>query len=328
MRTAVLALALAGCDYSGDWLFPNIYDDLPAVVHLTPEGGEDFVPVDLVDPEDIPGAVIYAEVGAALSVEPGGVTATFVGNGGEVCVWMDPETAYWSASVAEKPADDFAQKFAYPDNTFDDGDLDLEVGQSLFYNGTPGVQMGSFAVNYQDSLGQLITVSQGLCGPSNPDLFGTPGALAGRGTAESCSVQTEVGISYTIALETFSTPLDDDRLGFGLLIANGSCDELQALAGTGDNLTAECLIQGESVLPTEYRQGPAGPWFGQVSAPAWEGVTAFESAFCDADRNMKSFCDEEFDAHEEAGAPCEWTQVLNAESRCYCGDIRNDPNAF
>lgn len=315
-----LALGLAGCDYSGDWLFPSLYEDLDDVYQLYPEdGSEDFVPAIITSASDAAAATVYAEVGASLTTSQGGVTATFVGTGDAVCAWVDPETAYWNTSIAEVPADDIAKKFTYPDNIYDDGDIDIGGGQSLFYTGSPGVEMGGFVVRYEDSLGNPVSISLAECAPAVSS-WGEAAAASGKGTPEYCEFATTLpGVSYTVALTTFATPLDDDRLAFAFLLAAGPCQDLRNTLEGGDNFHEECVLRGELLLPLAFGGG-GGPFYGKGDLPSWPEVEAFEATFCDDTVNMRPFCEDEANAHDEAGNPCEWNVLSAAENRCFCGD--------
>src|SRR5207245_2851492 len=82
---------------------------------------------------------VSAKVRQAIkgSGETGGITGTFVGNGGPVCVVLDPENRWEDGNS---------------DN--DDGDSDLFVGRASDYTGTPGVSIGGFTTDWVDPLGQ------------------------------------------------------------------------------------------------------------------------------------------------------------------------------
>ena len=45
------------------------------------------------------------------------------------------------------------EQYLYPDNVFDDGDLDLFAGFSVYYSGSPGVEIGNFQILFEDALG-------------------------------------------------------------------------------------------------------------------------------------------------------------------------------
>ncbi|MEQ1500864.1 MAG: hypothetical protein ABMB14_01470 [Myxococcota bacterium] len=320
----VLAASLAGCDYSGDFLFASV-EGVDDVRILTGADGGDIVPVDIVTIDDVRANTIYAEVGPSLTTEYGGVTATFTGTGGEVCIWVDPETAYWSQAIGVRPTDD-SRKWTYPDNVFDDGDIDLLAGLSVYYTGSPDEVIGDFVIAYEDALGNEVPISLASC----PNIYGLRDDLAsgGRGAPEYCTIPaTDLGISYTILLRTWSTPLDDDRLAFGLLLANGSCSDLRGLAGGVSPSTDECFIQGESIIPVGT---DIGPFYGfddlNGAGRIWPRSLDFENEFCTANR-MQGFCEDEFVALD---GQCSWaippTSGGDTEDRCYCGDLNDTPD--
>lgn len=321
---ALALLALAGCDYSGDFLFPGVVEGLEDVRVLTDEDGGLIVPADIVSQDDIRANTIYAEVGPPATTAYGGVTFDFIGTGGDICIWVDPELASWNPAVSPRPSD-VARKWSYPDNIFDDGDLDLFAGLSVYYTGSPGEEVGDFVVAYEDSLGNDIPISLAAC----PNQVGQAGDLvtAGRGSPEFCTIPTtDAGISYTVLLRTWATPLDDDRLAFGVVIANGGCDALRTAAGSGTIEQDECLIMGEALFP---EPGEFGPYYGfdSIANRIWPGSMEFEGTFCDPEARFSRFCTQELDAIEEAGGRCEREVIDNPDNKCFCGDINSMPDA-
>jgi hypothetical protein len=362
---AVAALLGIGsaCDYTGDWLFAGAVEGLPAIVHLGL-----ITPVDIVDCPDgiaegeisydeacdtdgdgvtegvngqeaINSAVIYGEVGPTGTPEQGGVTFDVLGTGGNVCVWVDPELVFWNQSVA---ANNPATRYSFPDNIFDDGDLDLAAGFSVYYTGTPGEVVGDFEVQYKDSLGETIPVNLTECQIEN-DYFESGNSHSGRGAPEYCTLfNTLEGVSYTVVMSTWSTPLDDDRLSYGLLVANGRCKELRETGElSGEGAVDECLIRGESLLPSDYReteQGdaaaalglPSPSWIG-AEVPSWGGSVEHELDFCNDEANKN--CRSERNANVETGQTCSWQEPpspdvegeLNDARRCYCGNEDDTP---
>jgi hypothetical protein len=304
-RSALLLLPLAACDYSGDWLFSHP-SEVPGVLDL----GE-LIPVDL-DTVDAQDAAIYGEVGATGSAESGGVTFSFLGTGDQVCLWVDPELASWTQSIALLGRE---PDFEYPDNFFDDGDLDLFAGFSVYYTGSPGERIGDFALQYEDSLGNPVDISLNECtiGSYQTDTNGH----AGRGVPEHCTLSaTQPGVSYTVLMEAFSTPLDDDRLGFGLILSQGSCNEL---SGGIASIPDECVILGEAndIASTVISED------GKVTVgEPLAGSEEFERSFCHsidaeypATLGLPEYCIE-----EAAAKNC-------AEVPCYCGDPSLSPTA-
>jgi hypothetical protein len=309
-------LVLTACNTNGDRFFPDV--DVPDVIILTSEDGGDIVPVDIASVDDVKPNTIYAEVGPARTTGYGGVTFDIVGTGDPICVWVDPEVAFWNEAIAARPAED-DKKWAYPDNVFDDGDLDLFIGLSVYYTGSPGETIGDFVVQYEDSLGNVVPVSLADC----PNRFGP---------VDWCTLpSTQVGVSYTVLLRTWSTPLDDDRLAFGLLVANGSCESLQTtvLGATGD-VVEECLITGEAITP----DGLPGPFYGfdEVRDRVWDRSIEFEEQFCllpdvnDRSVRMSVFCEDELNRVQEAGGQCEREVITDPENRCFCGDPNKSPS--
>ena len=175
------AATLGACDYTGDWLFAGFVEGIPGVYHIYAEdGGQYLTPIPRDSSADeIEAATMYLEIGPEPGAALGGVTFNFLGTGGPVCVFVDPETAAWNNSVAAEQ-DEVQRAWSYPDNPFDDGDLDVFVGLSAYYNGSPGVAMGDFRVTYSDSLGNEVPIELSEC--SNTNVFDDPGRFfSGRG---------------------------------------------------------------------------------------------------------------------------------------------------
>lgn len=290
---ALAILSSTACNYDGDWLFARP-TEVAGVIDL----GE-IVPVPITSLDDVADAVQMFEVGATGSAELGGVTFNVVGNGGSMCIWADPELAYWNESVAQIGT---VTEYSYPDNNFDDGDLDLSAGFSVYYTGTPGEQIGDFEIRYEDSLGQQIPIQLNECG----------NLLGGRGAPESCTLSaTQPGVSYTVLLETFSTPLDDDRLAFGLFVATSSCKDLyEDVIGAWPD---ECVVLGEAIDPTTATVDENGVY---TSGTAYEGTEEFEMAFCASLGGSPALA--EYCIAEAAAKDCE-------VDHCFCGDPASSP---
>jgi hypothetical protein len=338
--SAGLLLGLSACDYSGDWLFAGAVDGIPGVVHLGT-----LEPVDLESGENaLADHVVYGEVGPSGTSEQGGVTFDFVGNGESVCVWADPELLHWNQSVSPKGGAGTA-RWRYPDNHHDDGDLDLFAGLSVFYTGAPGERLGSFVVELEDDLGNNVNVSLSECLITG--YGGTGEGHQGRGMPEYCTLNsTQPGVSYTVMMQTFSTPLDDDVLGYGVLLAQGTCQRLIETNGVGaKQWRTECLVEGEAIV-TGMQTGAAAEeagladrsWLGasEVSEVSWPGSVNFERAFCDDDTNMGDWCAEEVaNAAIEgktcyygySGGPYDDGAVFDSstQERCYCGNPDDTP---
>lgn len=290
-------MAMTACDYTGDWLFAGAVDGLESVLHL----GE--VPISKIeDASDFADAIGYAEVGPTGTPEIGGVTMSFKGTGTDVCIWIDPEAAYWIQSLSPI----YGQEgFAYPDDVFDDGDLDIESGLAVFYTGSPGETFGDFEIRYEDSLGNVVPISANECVIPFDD--GASGGHSGRGHAEFCTMSnTQEGVDYLVALETFVTPMDDDGLRFGYFLAEGSCDDLQPLAGQAHS---------ECVIPLEFTDEKSGEAWDGESEPwtEYQHATIFEDSFCGTAGGLEATALAEFCEDEAAMFDC-------AVDDCYCGD--------
>lgn len=334
-RLAVGALLFAstvGCDYTGDWLFAGAVEGVPGVMHINAEdGSEVLIPLLATSSDEIFAGTIYGEIGPTGTAMQGGATFNFEGTGGPVCVFVDPETAFWNWSVSPKP-DVIQQAWNYPDNVYDDGDIDLYVGLSAHYTGSPGVEIGDFIVSHTDDLGNEIPIEFSVC--TNIGLLGQVNAHAGRGSPEFCDIDfTDPGVPYTGLLQTFSTPLDDDRLGFGLVVYDGTCASLiQQITGLPPSSqndaphALECVIPGESVVPRPIKEGEPTYCTGAGCLDSWAGVAEFEAEFClGAASDMRKFCRKEADEKFEADQECQITEVLDIDGRCFCGDINDLP---
>lgn len=330
---------LAACEKSGDFLLPAEIDGVPGITHIEAEGGGPFQPVRIDTREDVEANTIYTEIGPTGDVRRSGITMEFTGTGGSVCAFVDPETVAWNQSVSVASPE---RRWRLPDNQFDDGDVDMQVGLSLYYRGTPGQQMAGFEVQYQDALGNDVEVELVACrnfttvlGNDNFD------AHAGRGTAEFCTIEnTQPGVNYMVALEGFSLPPDDYRLGVGILIAQGPCegadgpDEDTIPDGLLNRITPlnpqeplliahECLIRGESIRP---KSEGTQVYYGLDESLAWPESINLEDTFCTS--AMNTYCNQERLDKLDAGVTCSRTETgpdLPEEERCYCGDNRDTP---
>lgn len=344
LRLGGVAAALLvgiGCNISGDFVAPDAIPGMPGIVDL----GQ--VPIsDVSTAQEIADAVIYGEVGPTGTPEVGGVTFTFEGINDDVCLWVDPETVAWAQSIA--PATPRAN-FTFPDNIHDDGDFDITAGLTTFYTGNPGddredptARIGDFFVQYTDPLGNVVPVNLVECNirSNRTQQFG---AKAGRGMPEYCTIgATTNGVRYTVVLETFSLPLDDDRLSYGMLLVRGSCDELRSLARASSAIADECVIRGESLMPgraTGRRAadlGLADPTWLAGEQPTWPGSVEFEDAFCapfnenaePPELPLRTFCRQERNRTIGTGESCAWNNSPADEdlTRCYCGDPTTTPS--
>ena len=218
------------------------------------------------------GILGQAEIGVK-----GGATLTFKGTGDDVCLIVDPETVFWNTAVAATRPD---REWRYPDFEEDDGDIDLYAGLSSYYTGSPGLEIGDFKGFYTDSLGNQIEIEYGEC--TQLDANGTGNAHAGRASVESCTINTynRVGIEYTMVLESFSIPLDDGALSFGVAAVEGKCTDLG---------TNECSLYGESLVATRDQNGEVRRnEDGSISTEVRECTRQLELAYCQG--TLLEFC--------------------------------------
>lgn len=261
--------ALAGCDRNGRDLVQRPDEDFAPVIELGElaviSSDEARIIANLgCEAEDGSRRCVYDQVGTPPAGTRGGATFTFKGTGGDVCVIVDPEAVFWNQSISPTEANEI---YVYPDNTRDDGDLDLFGGLSSYYTGSPGIDLGDFKGFYTDSLGNTIEIEYSEC--VQVGRLGQTDAHAGRGSPEYCEIDTEMraGVDYTVVLQTFATPLDDGVLSFGAMVVDGGC-------GMGGISVNECTVPNEALDPET----------GEVRA----GFEALEDAFCA--NTMLEFC--------------------------------------
>lgn len=262
----VLVLAaLAGCDQSGLDLVPLPNDDFPYVVEeglvqvITEDQLSDVSPDWCAeDPDNL--RCVYDNVGAAPAGVHGGATFTFKGTGGDVCVIVDPEAVFWNSSISPTK---FDGTYGYPDNSRDDGDMDLFAGLSSYYTGSPGVELGDFKGYYTDSAGHTVEIDYVEC--TQTGSRGQDDAHAGRGAPEACTVDTSEreGVEYTVVLQTFSVPLDDAALSFAAVAVEGDC--------LSDLSVTECTLKNEALDATS---GASLDWFGGLESAYCGGAQA------------------------------------------------------
>lgn len=195
---AVASLALAACEPGRPGLDTGA--NAPLIVDLDVES-----PLTLSDTEES-GATVRGP--AKGDGERGGITGTFIANGGPVCVIIDPEGTFAGGGTSH----------------LDDGDSDLFVGRAADYTGTPGISMGEFAGEYVDPLGVSHVLNQNLC--TQYDYYGLPGAHAGAAAPEFCEVQTDAGVPFLVVGETFSVPPDDGMLTVAVQVRSGTCPSI------------------------------------------------------------------------------------------------------
>ncbi len=240
-------LGLSSCDRDGRDLLPPNNEDYPAVEEygevqiLTSAQFDEFSAADdqvaWCAEEDDEGRprCLFPMLSNPEAGVTGGATFTFEGTGSSVCVLADPEAVFWGLSIAPSGRVD---RFSYPDNYNDDGDIDLFGGLSSYYTGSPGVELGDFKGFYTDSSGREIEIEYAEC--TQTGYLGQDDAHAGRGTVEYCDINTDEreGVHYTIVAQTFSVPLDDGLLSFGAMVVEGRCSQ---------KAIDECTVLGESL---------------------------------------------------------------------------------
>jgi hypothetical protein len=316
---------LVACDSSGDFLYEGAIDGVPGVVDLGT-----LTPVVVTTKEDVTANVIYGELGPSGQAILGGITFDFIGTGESMCVWVDPETVSWNQAVkAQKPI----AKWAYPDYAQDDGDLDIFAGLSMFYTGSPGEVFGNFQVRIDDPLGNAVTTSLDVC-TLRPGYGDTAFGFNGRAQADMCTIpSTQPGVPYTVAIQGWSVPMDDQRLGYGVILIAGRCeggdDPLLTRLKLEGTQAQECLITGESIS-VDAETGakakeiglPDRSWLGVEVAEASRARSVdFETAFCGP--GPREFCDAESDALEAEGKFCDWRDPEGGD--CFCGDPSDSP---
>ena len=332
-------LSLAACDLSGDFLFPGAIEGVPGVLHITAEDGGPLVPFDFNEGcdgledealsecqvQNTQENTIYVEIGPTGDANPSGATLNFEGTGGSVCILVDPELVYWNQSVSLQGA---VGRWRFPDNPYDDGDVDISTGLSVYYTGTEGEEMGNFAVQYDDSLENTVPVNLVACTITSTVLNQlNPTATSGRGAPEYCTISnTQPGVNYTVAMEVFSLPPDDNRLMMGLVLSEGGCNPLIDAAAPDESgqvgpVHQECVIRGEAI-PGE---GDGQIYYGYEEGRSWPGSEEFENHFCTGEP-MRAFCNDEFNTKEEAGIQCNYTEPASIDEKCYCGDQRDTPD--
>lgn len=332
LTTLLLAAAtlMSACYSRYDGLVPQRSEGVPGISDLGV-----LTPATITNQGDLLNSTIYGELGATGTVFQGGLTFSFVGTGGDVCIWVDPELAAWTPYVFGNSGVTVNQ-FSWPDNQFDDGDLDIRGGESVYYSGTQAndldsesARIGNFEINSTDSLGTPILLNFDRCNS----------VVAGTGVVEDCTIGgTLEGALHTVVLETFSLPIDDWRLSYGLVFAEGTCDEMLATLSEGapvNELQRECVILGESIPagePTGSLAADAGlptrTWTaGEV--PTIEGSIDFETAYCGA--QLYNYCQEEFNRVTANGNRCAWHEdpdPAEGLERCFCGDRTTLPEVL
>jgi hypothetical protein len=272
---AVLTIFVAGsCDRDGTDLLPKPDSSLERVIEIGQLEVISTSSIEGLSDLDNPGEwceneegdlarCYYGQLSAPESASRGGATFTFEGTGDYVCIIIDPETVYWNQAIAVAGANEM---YTYPDEQFDDGDVDLFAGLSSYYTGSPGIELGDFTGYYTDSLGREIEIEYGECFQRGSDLSGITTAHGGRANVEYCEVNTaeREGVEYTVLIDTFSVPLDDGDVSFATAVVGERCAQIGKPAGI-----TECTFKGEAI---DVKTGETK-----------ECTEKLEEAFCDKD---------------------------------------------
>lgn len=277
---ALLSLSglLPGC-YSARDLFRPVITDAPFVYDIGELRVVDGVEFAAADPLDIPDALHFGQLGAGENPGIfGGATFQFRGTGRSVCVVVDPEAMFWNQELSTQGN---AAQYDFQDIYTDDGDLDLFVGLTAYYTGSPGTEIGDFNAIYDDPSGVEHELAFNEC--SQTGFQGVSPVHAGRGTVEYCDIDTELreGILYTAVLETFALPIDDSKLAFGTMAFDGKCADLPWIDANGANQNGAT----ECVIPNEV--GNADP-NGLAEDKWW--FPELEAALCTGKIKVNNFC--------------------------------------
>jgi hypothetical protein len=295
---------LSGCGDEAAGFRPPVTDvpgiqDLGVLQVFTTEDKNSGLP--LSDPS-FAGKVYYGRLGMPEDPQAtGGATFQFEGTGGSVCVVVDPEAVFWNFAVAASTSG----KYKYKDHYADDGDVDLKVGLSAYYTGSPGVEMGSFEALYTDPSGMEHSLEFDECVQSG--FQGTTDVHAGRAAVEYCTIDTSTraGVMYTVALETFSLPVDDYIVSFGAVVMEGGC-------GFGDDIIDECLLPNE-VGWAEPEENVSFDDSGEPVVEGKEWFPALEDAVCEKPGKVNDICEEWILStdYREGEGPCDETGFEN-----------------
>lgn len=274
--TLLLGLVVGGCYDSGGEFMPMV-TDVSAIVDL---GELQPIPKDVwtdgaFDPADPASGVVFAQLGADADPSVvGGATFQFRGNGNPVCVIMDPETVFWSRVLNAG-----STGFEYDDNYTDDSDLDMDVGLTAYYTGSPGVEIGNFNADYTDPSGLTHTLAANECVQTG---YNGDAVHSGRGSVESCPISTDQreGVSFTGVIRTFQLPNDDSIANFALAVVE--------VPGS-DRSACTALSIDECSLRDEHGLGAA------------DERSDVEDAFCGGPRKLNDYCAEHLN---DENAPC------------------------
>lgn len=277
-----LAALATGCNNTRDQFLLDVTDapfvyDIGVLEPITSEAL-------LAAQEDITGvpeSVHWGQLGAGEDQGVyGGATFQFAGTGGSVCVIVDPEAMFWSRELNDQGS---GQIYKYDDVYDDDGDIDVSVGLTAYYTGSPGEEVGDFEAVYTDASGVAHELEFNECVQSGY-FEGSP-AHAGRATVEYCQIDTSLrpGVMYTALLETFALPIDDSVLNYGTMVFDGSCQSVPWLDEDGVMQTGPT----ECVLPNEV--GNADP-NGLPADKEW--FPELERYYCGGKGKVNAWCKE------------------------------------
>ncbi len=286
-----LAALVAGCSNIRDQFRPRV-SDAPFVFDigvLTPIDYAGLVAAQ-EDITGVPESVYFGRLGAGENPGVfGGATFQFMGTGGDVCIVVDPESIFWNQEISTQST---TVKYKYKDIYQDDGDIDLAVGLSAYYTGSPGKEIGDFEAVYTDPSGIDHELEFNEC--VQVGYFGDP-AHAGRATVEYCEIDTSLrpGVMYTAVLETFALPIDDSILNYGVIVYDGPCQDKTAPDGSpipGVPWTNEDggISTGptECAVPNEVQNADPD---GELPEDKW-WVPDLEAAICGGKGKVNTWC--------------------------------------
>lgn len=291
---AILIAFAFGCDRSGIELVPETNGDFDSVIEVGEVGVMTTAQLQELQSAVLNGAnpqewcdsnttadgkrpCYFGILGQAEVGVKGGATMTFKGTGSDVCLIVDPETVFWNTAVAATRPE---REWRHPDFEEDDGDIDLYAGLSSYYTGSPGLEIGDFKGFYTDSLGNQVEIEYGECIQTGSN--GAANAHAGRASVESCTINTynRTNVEYTMVLESFSIPLDDGALSFGVAVVEGSCSDIG---------TTECTLYGESLVANRDDNGDVTrDENGDLSTYVRDCSRQLEQAYCRG--SLLEFC--------------------------------------
>ncbi len=299
--SSVFLLLAVGCDHYGQLFVPAPNPDYPFIQDLgerrvvpASEYGEDgWSPLsDEAQADDAAGLAGVHYGGLGAPEDPafyGGATFTFTGTGGDVCIVLDPESVYWIQ--AWSPQAD-VNSYRYEDEFADDGDVDLNVGLTAYYTGSPGVSMGDFKLPYTDEAGVEHSLEFNECYQAG---YQGDSVHAGRAAVEACTIDTfgRTGVSFTAVLNTFMLPIDDSVVHFAVGVYEGSCSDL-----AGQRAIDECFYPEEFGPTQESTDNDVSDCDDEDEV--WS-YACLEQQYCAKGRDLNEYCEQHFD---DGDSPC------------------------